>query len=79
MAHALDLRVLGPAGGRGTLRRRQRLLELTESLRRIDEPVDLLLARFAWRYLAEQRRPLDPVFRPPPEDTLESGHVNPQP
>jgi hypothetical protein len=76
MAYALDLADLGPAGRAG-IRRRQRLSELTESLRRVDEPVDLLIARFAWRYLSEQRRPQDPLFRPPP-DGLESWHLNPQ-
>jgi hypothetical protein len=75
MADALDFAVLGPAGGRATVRRRQRLLELAATLQRIDEQLDLLIARFAWCYLSEQRRTLDPVFRPTP-DIPESCHVN---
>jgi hypothetical protein len=76
VADALDLVDMGPGGGRAAIRRRQCLSELAGILQRIEEPVDLLLARFAWRYLSEQRRTLDPVFRPPP-DAPDSEHPNP--
>ena len=75
VADVLDLADLGPAGGRAASRRRQRLLELAGTLQRIEEPVDLLIARFAWRYLSEQRRTIDPAFRPPP-DALEPDQLN---
>ena len=55
MANLLDAGVLGPAGGRANARRRQRLSELERKLALLKEPVDLLIARFAWRYLSKQR------------------------
>jgi hypothetical protein len=62
LANALDQGVLGPPGGRASAKRKKRLVELEARLRQIDEPVDLLIARFAWRYLSSQRRVSDPVF-----------------
>jgi hypothetical protein len=67
LADMLDGGVLGPAGGRASVRRRRRLLELEASFRCIAEPVDLLLARFAWRQMTAQRRTSNPQFFPPPE------------
>jgi hypothetical protein len=56
VANALDRGALGPAGGRASMRRRQRLLDLDANLRRVTEPVDLMIARFAWRHMAAQRQ-----------------------
>jgi hypothetical protein len=56
VANALDRGALGPAGGRASMRRRQRLLDLDANLRRSTEPVDLMIARFAWRHMSAQRR-----------------------
>jgi hypothetical protein len=67
LANMLDRGVLGPAGGRASVRRRRRLLELDARLRGVADPVDLLLARFAWRYMAAQRRAPNPQLRPPPD------------
>jgi hypothetical protein len=63
----LDPGVLGPAGGRANVRRRRKLLELQGGFRDITEPVDLLLARFAWRQMTAQRRTSNPQFSPPPQ------------
>ena len=55
LAGMLDRGVFGPTGGRTSVRRRRRLLELETTFREIAEPVDLLLARFAWRQMTAQR------------------------
>ncbi|MDB6099702.1 MAG: hypothetical protein JWN58_2405 [Gammaproteobacteria bacterium] len=67
LADMLDRGVLGPAGGRASVRRRRRVLELQADFRGITEPVDLLLARFAWRQMTAQRRAPNPQFSAPPE------------
>jgi hypothetical protein len=67
LADMLDPGVLGPAGGRASVRRRHKLLELQGDFRDITEPVDLLLARFAWRQMTAQRRTSNPQFSPPPQ------------
>jgi hypothetical protein len=67
LADMLDRGVLGPAGGRASVSRRRRLSELEASFRGIAEPVDLLLARFAWRQMTAQRHTSNPQFLPPPE------------
>jgi hypothetical protein len=54
-AKSLEREALGPPGGRADIPRRRRLAILVEKLRRINEPVDLLIARFAWHYLATHR------------------------
>ena len=67
IASALDQGVLGPAGGRAEPRRRRRLVILEEKMRGISEPIDLLIARFAWRCMTTQRRSaVDIPFHAPP-------------
>jgi hypothetical protein len=56
VANALERGVLGGPGGRANVRRRQRLLDLEARLRQVTEPVDLMIARFAWRHISAQRR-----------------------
>ncbi len=66
-ASFLEFGVLGRPGGRAVFRRRRRLVSLEERLRGVSEPVDLLIARFAWRYMSTQRRPsMEMPFHPPP-------------
>ena len=66
MAESLNQGVLGPAGGRADARRRRRLVLLEDRMRLISEPVDLLLARFAWRCMTtRQSSAADTPFRPP--------------
>ncbi len=67
LAELLDRGVLGPAGSRASVRRRRRLLELEATFRQIAEPVDLLLARFAWRQMTAQRSTASPNYFTPPE------------
>jgi hypothetical protein len=67
LANRLHRGVLGPAGGRASVTRRRRLADLEARLRDADEPVDLLLARFAWRYMTAERRTANPQLRPPPD------------
>jgi hypothetical protein len=75
LADMLDPGVLGPAGARTSARRRRRLSELEASFREIAEPVDLLLARFAWNQMTTQRRTLNPPYLPPPEAFGQSDQV----
>lgn len=70
VALALSRGALGPPGGRADIKRRRRLALLEEKLRLIDEPVDLLIARFAWRYMASQR-PNAPELQFRPSGALE--------
>jgi hypothetical protein len=65
LADLLDRGVLGPAGGRAGIRRRRRLADLESVLRDAAGPMDLLLARFAWRYMSAERRTANPELRPP--------------
>ena len=74
LADMLDGGVLGPAGGRASFTRRRRLLELETSFRGIAEPVDLLLARFAWRQMTAQRRNSKAQFFSHPE-AMEANQV----
>jgi hypothetical protein len=67
LANMLDRGVLGRAGGRASIRRRRKLVELEERLHDAAEPVDLLLARFAWRYMTAQRRTANSQLGPPPQ------------
>jgi hypothetical protein len=67
LAGMLDQGVLGPAGGRAGVRRLRRLADLEVRLRDADEPMDLLLARFAWRYMTAERRTANPQLHPPPD------------
>ena len=70
VANALDRGVLGPPGGRANVRRRHRLLELDAKLRLVTEPIDLLIARFAWRHMSAQRRVPElnvNIAAPPPQ------------
>ena len=68
MAGTLDQGALGPPGGRADIRRRRRLVILEEKMARISEPVDLLIARFAWRCMTTKRRAATDIpFRPPAE------------
>jgi hypothetical protein len=74
LANTLDRGVLGSAIGRAGIRRRGRLLHVEAKLRGIAEPVDLLLARFAWRYLSTQRR--RSAVTVIPEQPQESSRTN---
>jgi hypothetical protein len=65
LAGMLDQGVLGPPGGRASVRRRRRLVDLDARLRNAGEPVDLLLARFAWRYMTAERRTAVPQLSQP--------------
>ena len=56
VADLLEAGALGPAGGRANTRRRQRLSDVEQKIAALQEPVDLLIARFAWRYMSMQRR-----------------------
>jgi hypothetical protein len=70
-AKSLERGVLGPPGGRANIPRRRRLAILEEKLRRINEPVDLLIARFAWHYLATHRpKTRAPALQSPPTGPL---------
>jgi hypothetical protein len=75
LADMLDRGVLGPAGGRASARRQRRLSELEASFREIAEPVDLLIARFAWRQMSAQRRTLNSPYLAPPEPFGQSTPV----
>ena len=63
-ANQLERGVLGAAIGRANIRRRGRLVHVEARLRSVVEPVDLLLARFAWRYMSAQRRVSSASFVP---------------
>lgn len=56
VADALERAALGPPGGRANARRRQRLADIHLKLRGVTDPVDLMIARFAWRHMSSQRR-----------------------
>jgi hypothetical protein len=75
LAEMLNSGVLGRPGGRASAKRRRRLLELAESFRSIDEPVDLLLARFAWRQITARDRNANPQSLQPPEPINETAAI----
>jgi hypothetical protein len=49
------------AGARGARLRRQRIADIEDQLLHVPDPVDILIGRFAWRYLREEHRFIDPT------------------
>jgi hypothetical protein len=49
------------AGSRWRCARRQRIAEVEEQLLCVPDPVDMLIARFAWRYLRKGQRSIAPT------------------
>jgi hypothetical protein len=58
---ALHQTAIDLAGTRSNGERRRRIADIGERLLRVPEPVDALIARFAWRYLNEKQRTVEPA------------------
>ena len=55
VVNALHQTAIDSAGAPSNGARRQRIADIEEQLLRVPDPVDMLIARFAWRYLSAQR------------------------
>ena len=61
VVHALHQTAIDAAGPRSIGERSKRIADIEERLLRVPEPVDMLIARFAWRYLKNRRLTAEPV------------------
>jgi hypothetical protein len=61
VAKTLRLAAVGTAGAAATRIRRERISDIEERLLRLPEAVDMLIARFAWRYLCEEHGGIEPA------------------
>jgi hypothetical protein len=62
VVNALHQTAIHSAGTRSGVERRQRIVaDIEERLLRAPDPVDMLIAQFAWQYLSEQRRTVEPA------------------
>ena len=61
VVNALHQTAIAVAGMRSTGERRRRIADIQERLLRVPDPVDALIARFAWRYLSDQQRTVEPT------------------
>jgi hypothetical protein len=61
VVNALHQTAIDPAGAPSNGARRQRIADIEERLLRVPDPVDMLIARFAWRYLSEAQRTVEPA------------------
>ena len=62
VVNALHQTAIDLAGTRSNAERRRRIADIGERLLRVPEPVDALIARFAWRYLNEKQRTVEPAL-----------------
>jgi hypothetical protein len=60
VAKTLLLATVGTAGAASPRTRRERVSDIEERLLRLPEAVDMLIARFAWRYLCEEHGGIEP-------------------
>jgi hypothetical protein len=65
VVHALHQTPIADAGPRWIREHSKRIADIEERLVQAPDPVDTLIARFAWRYLKERRRTADPVSESP--------------
>ena len=61
VVNTLHQTALAAAGMRSSGERRRRVADIQERLLRVADPVDALIARFAWRYLSEKQRKAEPA------------------
>jgi hypothetical protein len=61
VVHVLHQIAIDAAGPRPLGERRERMADIEERLLRAPDPVDMLIARFAWRYLKERRLTAEPA------------------
>ncbi|HEY2633871.1 MAG TPA: hypothetical protein VGI51_04075 [Steroidobacteraceae bacterium] len=61
VVNALHQTAIAIAAMRSTGERRRRIADIQERLLRVPDPVDGLIARFAWRYLSEQQHKAEPA------------------
>jgi hypothetical protein len=61
VVHALHQTPIGAAGPRSIGERRKHIADIEERLLRAPDRVDVLIARFAWRYFKDRRRTAEPV------------------
>jgi hypothetical protein len=61
VVNALHQTAIDTAGPRSIGERRERIADIEERLLRVPDPVDVLIARFAWRYLKNRRLTAEPV------------------
>jgi hypothetical protein len=61
VVHALHQTAIDAAGPRSIGERSKRIADIEERLLRVPDPVDMLIARFAWRYLNDRRLTAEPV------------------
>jgi len=61
VVNALHQTAIAPGGARSAGGRRRRIADIQERLLRVPDPVDLLIAQFAGRYLGEKQRTVELV------------------
>jgi hypothetical protein len=61
VVNTLHQTAIAAAGMQASGERRRRIADIQERLLRVADPVDELIARFAWRYLSEMQRKAEPA------------------
>jgi hypothetical protein len=62
VVNALHQTAIAIAGTRSTGERHRRIADVEERLLRVPDPVDVLIARFAWRHMGERQRKAEPTL-----------------